>query len=142
MNNLIVSILVLVVAGCAGNATKTMTAEDIVSAKALQHQEAVREKDYKRSYSMLAPGYRAITPYSIYLAQRSTATVRESAAVYSIQCGENACDVEMELKYRYNALQGFHIDPKDPPITRINAEKWVLVDGDWWLFSDIGRKLQ
>lgn len=115
----------------------TETDEDLVSARALAHEQALIENDFKAAYTFLTPGYRAAFTYKNYLGTKGSAVKRESAKIRSVNCEENTCIVQIDLYYRYQGLQGIHTKPEDESAHRVNEEKWIKIEGQWWLYKQV-----
>ncbi len=131
-----VAVLVLtqLLLGCVG--ISVGTDEERVAKRALQNQDALAKNDYKKSYMFLTPEYRASRTYKMYLGTRGAAVKRESSSIHSVGCEENVCTVLINLYYRYQGLMGMHIDDSQPSQHRVNEEKWVKVDNQWWLYLE------
>ena len=122
--------------GCASPGS-SRSAEEVVTERAQQRQNLIHEPNYEAVYEYLSPGYRSITPYRAYLATLGTSVKRVGAIVKSVKCeAEEICMVNMEVSYFY-APKGMQGKPGDIPITRISEEKWIKVDGQWWLYKDL-----
>lgn len=126
----IVAILGLV--SCAMLGTDTI--EQAVTKRAMLHQQALMENDFEEAYKFLTPGYRKLHSFKDFLATKGSTIKRVSSEIDRIECETDSCSVFMVLYYKYQGIAGFHTKPEDPPVSRINKEKWIKLDGQWWLY--------
>lgn len=130
---LVFFVCVQILVGCAG--VPVVNDAERVSLRAQAHQNALLINDFKEAYTFLSPEYRASRPYRMYLGTKGAAVKRESASIHSVECEDRVCTVLIDLYYRYQGLGGMHIKDSQPSNHRVNEEKWVKVDGEWWLYE-------
>lgn len=122
--------------GCG--ADEPRPTEEIVAERAQAHQDALLKNDYEKAYTFLSPGYRETYTYKQYLGRKGTAVKREAAAVESVSCEtqEGVCTVTIALTYRYTGRAGGALGSGSASqITRVDEEKWINSDGQWWLYQ-------
>ncbi|MGD9943730.1 MAG: hypothetical protein AB7L76_21355 [Burkholderiaceae bacterium] len=121
-----------VLAGCATTAGGGGgDPAEVVKRRAEERYQAMIDKNFRKAYEYLSPAYRQSMPFiSHHSAHRPLATY-VSAKVLSVQCpSDSACDVEIEVGYR--DVDGLRFKPKGT-VTSVYPERWVKVDGQWWL---------
>lgn len=95
---------------------------------------ALIAKDYKAVYAFFTPSYREKFPFEDWVRSRAPRATFLSARVTQVECATgDACEVQIESVYK--APRGVKAAPKGE-IERVTAERWVRVDGDWWLYQD------
>ena len=135
VNALLAMLVVLALAGCAATGP-TGTPEEIVAKRAQERWNYLLKPDYEKAYEYLSPGYRAVKSYRAYLGTMGSSVKRTGATVTKVTCeSPDVCEAIVEVSYFY-AAQGSMGQPGDTPVTRISEEKWVKVDGKWWLYKD------
>lgn len=110
------------------------TDEQTVIKRVKAHQQALLENDLEKAYEFLSPGYRKTHTYKDYLGTKGSTVKRISSEIDKVECDEDACSVFIVLYYKYQGIAGFHTKPEDPPVSRINKERWIKVDGTWWMY--------
>jgi hypothetical protein len=121
-----------VMSACAS--LPTSPPEEQVGQRAQQRLDALIAKDYKGVYEFFAPSYREKFPFEDWVRSRAPRATFVSAGVSKVECPtEDACEVQIESAYR--APRGVRAAPKGE-IERVTVERWVRVDGRWWLYQD------
>lgn len=121
----------LVLAGCA--AIAPTTPEEAVGRRAQARIDALVAKDYKAAHAFFTPGYRDKLGYEDWIRSRPPRAQFLSGRVVKVACvSADACDIEMETTY--DSPRGVKGAPKGV-IQRVTPERWVRVDGQWWLFQ-------
>lgn len=121
----------LIVSACASLAP--LSPEEAVAKRAQARYDALIARDYRTAYGFLAPGLREKTSYEAWAGRRAALARFESAQVLSVKCiTTDACDVEIESAYQ--SQRGVRSAPKGT-IERVTPERWVRVDGQWWLYQ-------
>lgn len=128
-------VLLLMLAACS--TTPTNTQEKKVTKRVMAHQQALLENDMEKAYKFLSPGYRKTRSFKEFLATKGSTIKRVSSEVDSVTCDEDACTVYVTLYYKYQGIAGFHTKPDDPPVSRAMKERWIKVDGQWWLYREL-----
>ncbi len=128
-------VALMLVSACSSIGHKSI--EHTVSKRAILHQNALLESDFKKAYKFLTPNYRRAVSYKGYLATKGSSVKRVSSNIRSVRCDKEVCTVEIDLYYRYQGLMGMHTKNSENPIHRVNEEKWILVNGEWWLYKEI-----
>jgi hypothetical protein len=119
--------------GCAAIPQKPM--EEVVKARVTAHQQARLDNNFELAYTFTSPGYRETHPYKAYLSGMGAAVKRRSFDVKSVNCEGDVCSVTVELSYSYQGKAGAKMG-KDTVMTREMPEKWIRIDGEWWLVPD------
>ena len=134
MSRFFAVLAVLFLAGCA--ATPQKPAEEAARARVAAHQQARLDNNLQLAYTFTSPGYRETHPYKFYLGKMGGAAIkRRGFEIKSISCQEKVCDVVIDLSYSYAGEAGGKMG-KDTVMQRELPEKWILVDGEWWLVPD------
>lgn len=129
--------MLLALSGCAtqpaaGSAT-VRTAEELVMERAQARWDAARAGDFEKSYSFMAPSYRALVDLKIFRAETAGAQQLVSAKVLRVTC-------ESDISCAARIRTEFHV-PLGPQRTRPEIaethydEPWVKEDGNWWMFK-------
>ena len=124
--------LVLILGGCTTTALKE-TDEETVSRRATERYDFLIDNNYEAAYEYLSPGYRLAQSYQQYLGSMGSAVKRVDAEVVNVRCEEeNVCTVDLAVYYFYTPL-GWQQREGVNPTKRISEEKWIKVDGQWWI---------
>jgi len=116
-----------------GCATVPDKPEDAVAQRAQARYEALIAKDYKKAYAYFTPAFREANAYESWIRSRPPRAAFLAARVLKVECPtQDACSVEMETSYE--SPRGVRAAPKGP-VERVTPERWVQVDGQWWLFQ-------
>ena len=133
MSRLFAVLAVLFLAGCA--AVPQKPPEEAARARVAAHQQARLENNFQLAYTFTSPGYRETHPYKFYLGKMGPSIKRRGFEIKSIACQEKVCDVVIDLRYSYAGAAGAKMG-KDTVMQRDLPEKWILIDGEWWLVPD------
>lgn len=123
-------LLGLALAGCSSlpmQKTDDRPAEEIVRERSQARLDALLAKDIETAWGYTTPSYRERTPQPrLYYALMGGSVNWTQARVEKVECAEDACDVITMISYKL----------KKPPIenTRPLEERWIKVDGEWWIF--------
>lgn len=130
MSKLSVAAVTVLLVGCA--ALQPATPEEAVAARALARYDALIAMNYRSAYAFLTPAYREEFSYENWIRTRPPRARFVSASIVSVDCpSADLCNVE--VRNGYHSPQGVRAAPKGV-IERVTAERWVRVDGQWWLF--------
>ena len=128
---LLVALLALTLAGCSGlparKATDNRAPEEIVRERSQARLDALLAKDIEAAWRYTTPSYRERTPQPrLYYALMGGSINWTQAHVEKVACAEEICDVTTMISYKL----------RKPPIenTRPLEERWIKVDGEWWIF--------
>ncbi len=114
--------------GCA--MFKPKPPEEQVRARATERWQAAVAGDIEKVYSLTGPSYRALVGYSRYRAGIGSAVAWTGAEVVDVTCQPAVCTVVVRIDAKpilgkgYNDVLSTHFD-----------EKWVLEQGEWWLYQ-------
>ena len=133
MQKLLVStILAVVLSACAS--LDPMSPEEIVAARAQQRFDALMVDDYEAAYQFASPAYRTTESVSRYSSRWGGAGMWLSATVQSTSCPGvqpiKRCKVSAEIVYR---------PPRHEALSTALIEDWLLIDGNWYLYQEIGE---
>ena len=123
-------LLGLALAGCSSlpmQKTDDRPAEEIVRERSQARLDALLAKDIETAWGYTTPSYRERTPQpKLYYALMGGSVNWTQARVEKVECTEDTCDVTTMISYKL----------KKPPIenTRPLEERWIKVDGEWWIF--------
>jgi len=133
MNNATTRLGLLALALLAGCASVPQAPEEAVAKRAQARYDALIAKDYKEAYTYFTPAFRDANSYDSWIRSRPPRAAFLSARVLKVECPtQDACSVEMETSYE--SPRGVRAAPKGP-VERVTPERWVQVDGQWWLFQ-------
>lgn len=117
----------------AGCSTVPAKPEEAVAQRAQARYDALIAKDYKKAYAYFTPAFREANVYESWIRSRPPRADFLSARVLKVEChSADACAVDMETSYE--SPRGVRAAPKGS-IERVTPERWVRVDGQWWLFQ-------
>lgn len=119
----------LLLIGCATAQPdpSTLSPEQRVTERANQRWQSVLAGDVEKAYSFVVPAYREIVDLQRYKANFGSAANRVGAQVVSASCEPEVCEVVVRVDF---------VPPLRPKTEVVNThlnERWVLVDGEWWL---------
>lgn len=105
----------------------------VVAERSQARMNALKEGDFKGAYEFMSPGYRSTNTLEHFKANYAGGVVRlESASVSDIQCEQDACVVQVEASYYYRGKQQALKGGKPLLLDRVNEERWIKTDGQWW----------
>ena len=129
---LVLTILPVVLSACASMGS--MSPEEVVAARAQQRFDALMAYDYEAAYRFASPGYRTTESVSRYSSRWGGAGMWLSATVQSASCPGvqlvNRCKVSAEIVYQ---------PPRHETLSTALIEDWLLIDGNWYLYQEIGE---
>lgn len=109
------------------------TPEEAVAKRAQARFDALVARDFKAAYGFFTPSYRDRVDYENWIRSRLPRASFRSARVLKVECpSADACEVEMETAY--DSPRGVKAAPKGL-VERVVPERWVRVEGEWWLFQ-------
>ncbi|MCB1915074.1 MAG: hypothetical protein KDG52_05090 [Rhodocyclaceae bacterium] len=121
----------LLVAGlgaCASLSSPPPTTEERVGERARTRWEALVAQDWEKAYSFASPAYRSAIDLNGFKSRHSGgAVVWQGVKGVSSECGDEICDVQVEVAFEPAVQKGFK-----GLSTTVN-EKWLLEDGQWWI---------
>lgn len=118
-------------AGCA--ALPPATPEEAVAKRVQERYDALIARDFKAAHGYFSPAYRDRMPYETWIRARPPLARFQSARVLKVECvTDDTCNVEVESAYE--SPRGVRSAPKGM-IDRVTPERWIRVDGQWWLFQ-------
>lgn len=110
---------------CAGLGVQK-TPEEQVTSRAQARLDALLESDFKKAYKYTSPAYRESYGINNYTRRYAGASSWNKAEVSNVTCEEYRCDVSLRVSYQ-TFKAGFEN-------TRSMQERWIKVDGDWFLY--------
>jgi len=125
-NLLSVIITFLMIAACSDPATP----EQQVAERALERWQAIIDNDLESAYAFLSPAYRQAVPLTMYQGRLGQHVSWRDAEVKSVSCATDACDVAVQISYRYNMPNFEKLEN-----SRLFKEKWIRIEDDWWYFE-------
>jgi hypothetical protein len=124
--------LALLGAGGAGMSAAADTPPELqVLTRAQARWDAAVAGDFEKSYSFTAPSYRALTPFKNFKAQRTGEASLASAKVIGVECGAESCAAKVRIEF-YGPITKYNTAPS--LISTHYDERWVVEEGNWWLF--------
>lgn len=131
----------LAVVGClvalfsACNAQPPKSDVEVVKERAQARMDALLANDAKAAYALMTPGYRGATKLTEFETTAGLAAARmASAEARNATCEELVCKVFVYAQYRFPGklvVKG----QEEATFERVNEEKWIKVDGEWWFMS-------
>lgn len=115
---------VLFAQGCAMFEAKPP--EEVVAAKSQARLDALVAGDFAKAYSFASPTYRKSIPLGSHQKKFAGATAWTDAKVDQVECDVDVCEVRTLVTYRMAQF--------DVTSTRPFFEKWINIDGKWWIY--------
>ena len=125
-NLLSISIACLMIVACSDPTTP----EQRVAERALERWQAIIDNDLESAYAFLSPAYRQAVPLTMYQGRLGQNVAWRDAEVKSVSCATDACDVALQISYRYNMPNFEKLEN-----SRLFKEKWIRIEDDWWYFE-------
>lgn len=103
--------------------------EEIVTERSQERLDALMKKDLGSltiALEYTTPSFRQHTKPGEYNSRVAGRGFWNAAKVNSVSCEENVCDVVVDITYTSPQL--------GVPITRPLDEKWINIDGGWWIY--------
>lgn len=121
------SLIFLILAGCAGTATTPAASrEEVVSARAQARWDSLLKNDLKAAYGFMTPGSRQVQTEEQF-ASRIKPGLWQGAKVKSVTCrADPVCDVVVIVGYAYSQ-QGVGVSNE-----RELGETWIREADTWW----------
>lgn len=123
-------LLPLFFAGFSGCAQLMPPPEEVVRERSQARLNALIDDEVELAYSFSTPSYRSSVPIGAYYANFAGAGAWTKATVSKVECQKDVCDVSVLVTYKLTRLGiAEH--------TRPLKEKWLNVDGEWWIYTKI-----
>lgn len=120
--------LIITLSACSTFAPKSDSEQ--VGARAQQRLDLLMAGKTDKAYAFMSPGYRAANPVARFRADFAAGASRFiSAKVRSASCEEDTCSVATVITYNHVSSVG----SAPIPVERATQERWIKVDGQWWL---------
>lgn len=108
--------------------------EAVITERAEARYVALAELRFRDAYAFFTPSFRERYDYDTWLRARAPRARIKSGKVVQVEClSAEACNVEVESVYENPT--GIKGAPKGE-IARVVAERWVNIDGQWWLYQN------
>lgn len=123
------SIAALTLGACSGMTTKNQTPEEAVVERAQARYDALMKKDQKgleEALSYTTKSFRDITSAAEYQGRYGGRAGWESADVQKAMCDESVCEVSIKVVFKTHRI--------NVPLNTYIDEKWIEVDGEWWVY--------
>jgi hypothetical protein len=122
----------LLLAGCV----KPRSSEEAVTARIDARYAALIAQDYEKAYRYYTPGLREVNSLET-MAARLGRVKYLAARVVQLECpSAETCQAEVEVTFDWEGKPVMPRGPKMGKITSVKPEKWIKVDGDWYLYVD------
>lgn len=108
--------------GCADN----RPAEEIVRERAQARLDRLMAHDVEGAYQFTTPGYRETTSADIFALRVAGVPNWTAAKVDTVACEAEVCHVRTQVSYMIQSMQMENTRPLD--------EKWLKLDGEWYLY--------
>lgn len=128
-STLILAAISINLGACANMFVDNRSPEEIVTERAQERLDALMKKDMKSLATALeytTPSFRQHTRPGEYNARVAGRGFWNAAKVNRVSCEEEVCDVIVDVTYTSPQL--------GLPITRPLDEKWINIDGGWWIY--------
>ncbi len=120
------AVIVSVATGCAGLGMKSnLPPDEVVRERAQAWADDLLAGKVEGAWALTSPSYRQFASAEQYKAQVAGSRRWTSAVVNSVKCAEDVCDVGLLVDY--------HVQRLGMSNQSMLEQKWVQVDGDWWL---------
>ena len=121
-------LLAATLSGCAGLAGKPQAPEQIVAERAQSRWDALVAGDWQTAYSFATPAYRDLVDVEGFRQRHGGQASWLGANVKEVTCQDDVCEAMVTLKFRSQ------LPPYTDDLQTDYIERWVLEDGDWWIF--------
>jgi hypothetical protein len=130
---LVVSLLLLLIAGCATTQpAEEKSNEQVVSQRAKVRWQHLLKGEFSLAYGYASPAYRSGNSERQYRSGLKAGLWR-GAEVRSVQCGEvDVCKVDMEIEFQFVARMSGPVSAK-----QVLTETWRKDAGEWWYVPDM-----
>ena len=112
-------------AACAGMGTPK-TPEEIVAQRAQARLDLLLAGNFEKSMNYTTPAYRTGRGITSYTRRHAGTSSWNKAEVSSVTCESDRCEVAIEVTYQTFG-SGFEN-------TRSREERWIRVDGSWYVY--------
>lgn len=110
------------------------TPEQAVQQRAQARWQALLAGDIAKSYTYMAPSYRAVVDFERYSGRIGGAAKWLDAEVVRVHCeSEEKCTARLKI----TAQPLMPATTKRSPISTGVDETWLLEDGQWWLYQKL-----
>ncbi len=123
------SIAALALGACSGMTTKNQTPEEIVMERAQARYDALMQQDAEGlaiAFDYTSPSYRSYATAKQYNAKVAGRGMWNKVEVETANCEDSVCKVKVNLTYTSPQFK--------LPITRPFHEKWIEINGEWWIY--------
>lgn len=135
----VMGVFAAVITGCASNTSKLD--EDPVAAlanRANTYYKALVARDYKTTYELHPPSYRAQYSYESHIIKGVHWVTYVAARVVNVSCAqENTCNVEVELEYTGVVQDRGQVKGV---VKTLVSQRWGRVDGAWYMCENVSCK--
>ncbi|UTF59839.1 hypothetical protein [Gilvimarinus sp. DA14] len=112
------------VTGCA--LLEPKSDEEVVAQRAQEWSNALLEQDYSSAYAYTSPGFKSRESARKYTKRYAGSGIWINTNVEKVACEVDTCEVVVKVRYK--------IQKQNLTASTLLTEKWVKVDGDWWLY--------
>lgn len=120
-------LLALAATGCA-TSPQPAPPEQIVAQRAQARWDAMVAGDWETAYSFATPAYRNAIDLNGFRRRSGGQASWLGSEIRTVECEKDVCNVLVRLAFRPIMLRDL------PELHTDYDERWVLVDGDWWIF--------
>ena len=105
------------------------TPEQIVAERAQARWDALLAGDFETAYSFASPAYRSIVDAIGFQRRFGGGQVGWlGATVRQVECRDDVCEATVRIKF------ASLLPPRMSDLETDDIERWVLDEGDWWIF--------
>jgi len=120
-----------ILGGCA--LVEKRPAEDSVQQRAQERLDLMWYGKMEEAYLYTSPGYREIRSWQQYAADWAGSQMWKEAQVHRVNCGDSdqpdSCQVTVRVV--------FLAPRQDDPVTTFLEERWLWIDGEWYLYQKL-----
>lgn len=124
----------LLLSACASVPGGAGSPEAEVGERVKARYAALVARDYETAYGFFTPGFRQSWSYREYMSARPPIAVHTRAELVSVKCDtQEVCELGVNVTYiPSSAVRGV---PEGAEVARLNEEKWIRVNGQWWFYQ-------
>jgi hypothetical protein len=109
---------------------KSLSPEELVTARVEGYWSAMKAGDYKSAYAFLAPGYRTQVSEEAFEKRFRGKTTFHKTSLTTVICETEVCDSVVNAAYTVHGAPPFNMDVD---AERPWRQRWIQFEDEWWL---------